>query len=125
MTEILVADDQSDVRTAVVQLLLSFNRPDLAIDQVCNGADALRRLQSRSYDLMISDTHMPGMSVAELMAVVRSDEKLKSLPVILMLAVGAGKKDVMSAVALQISAFVIKPFRPDQLHTQIRNVLGW
>ena len=125
MAHILIVDDQANVRTAVVQLLLSCNRTDLNIDQVTNGADALRKLQSRSYDLMISDTQMPGMSGAELMHAVRGDDKLKSLPVIMMLAVGAGKKDVLDAVALGISGFVIKPFRPDPLLIQIRKVLGW
>jgi len=125
MTHILIVDDQVNVRTAVLQLLLSCNRTDLNIDQVTNGADALRKLQSRNYDLMIADTHMPGMSGAELMHAVRADEKLKSLPVIMMLGVGAGKKDVLDAVALGISGFVIKPFRPDPLLIQIRKVLGW
>lgn len=125
MTNILIADDQSNVRTAVVQLLLSFNRPDLQIDQVSNGADALRRLQATRYDLLIADTDMPGMSCADLMNSVRGDEKLASQPVILMLAVGACRQDVIDAVALKISGFVIKPFRPDQLYAQIRNVLGW
>ena len=125
MTHILIVDDQVNVRTAVLQLLLSFNRTDLNIDQVSNGAEALRKLQSRHYDLMISDTDMPGMSGAELMHSVRGDEKLKSLPVIMMLAVGAAKKDVQDAVALGISGFVIKPFKPDPLLIQIKRVLGW
>lgn len=125
MAHILIVDDQANVRTAVLQLLLSCNRTDLTIDQATNGTDALRRLQSRSYDLMISDTDMPGMSGADLMHAVRADEKLKSLPVILMLAVGAGKQDVLNAVALGISGFIIKPFRPEQLRAQIKKVMGW
>ena len=125
MAHVLIVDDQANVRTAVLQLLLSCNRTDLNIDQVSNGTEALRRLQARRYDLMISDTIMPGMSGAELMQAVRADEKLKSLPVILMLAVGAGKKDVQEAVALGISGFVIKPFRPDPLLIQIKKILGW
>ena len=125
MAHILIVDDQANVRTAVLQLLLSCNRTDLNIDQVSNGTEALRRLHARRYDLMISDTIMPGMSGAELMQAVRADEKLKSLPVILMLAVGAGKKDVQEAVALGISGFVIKPFRPDPLLIQIKKILGW
>ena len=125
MAHILIVDDQANVRTAVLQLLLSCNRTDLNIDQVSNGTEALRRLQARRYDLMISDTIMPGMSGAELMQAVRADEKLKSLPVILMLAVGAAKKDVQEAVALGISGFVIKPFRPDPLLIQIKKILGW
>ena len=125
MSHILIVDDQANVRTAVMQLLLSCNRSDLDIAQVSNGTEALRRLQSRSYDLMISDTDMPGMSGAELMRAVRADDKLKALPVIMMLAVGAGKKDVLDAVALGISGFIIKPFRPDQLQVQIKKVLGW
>jgi two-component system chemotaxis response regulator CheY len=125
MAQILIVDDQANVRTAVVQLLLSCNRTDLNIDQASNGADALRRVQSRRYDLMIADTEMPGMSGAELMHAVRADEKLKSLPVIMMLAVGAGRQHVLDAVALGISGFIIKPFRPDQLRVQIKKVLGW
>ena len=125
MAPILIVDDQANVRTAVLQLLLSCNRTDLTIDQATNGTDALRRLQSRSYDLMISDTDMPGMNGTDLMRAVRADEKLKSLPVILMLAVGAGKQDVLNAVALGISGFIIKPFRPEQLRAQIKKVMGW
>ena len=125
MVNILIVDDQANVRTAVVQLLLSCNRTDLNIDQVSNGADALRKLQSRPFNLLISDTDMPGMDGATLMRAVRADDKLKSLPVIMLLAVGAGKKDVQDAVALGISGFVIKPFRPDQLQIQIKKVLGW
>ena len=125
MPHILIADDQVNVRTAVLQLLLSCNRTDLTIDQVTNGTEALRKLQSRPYSLMISDTDMPGMSGADLMHAVRADEKLKSLTVIMMLAVGAGKKEVLDAVALGISGFVIKPFKPDPLLIQIKKVLGW
>ena len=125
MTHILIVDDQANVRTAVLQLLLSCNRTDLTIDQATNGTDALRRLQSRSYDLMISDTEMPGMNGTDLMHAVRAEDKLKELPVILMLAVGAGKQDVLNAVALGISGFIIKPFRPEQLRAQIKKVMGW
>ena len=125
MTQILIVDDQVNVRTAIVQLLLSCNRTDLNMDQVSNGTEALRKLQAKRYDLMLTDTEMPGMSGAELMHAVRGDEKLKPLPVIMLLAVGAGKKDVLDAVALGISGFVIKPFKPDQLLSQLKKVLGW
>ena len=125
MANILIVDDQANVRTAVLQLLLSCNRSDLTIDQATNGSDALRRLQAKKYDLLISDTEMPGMNGADLMHAVRADEKLKQLPAILMLAVGAGKQDVLGAVALGISGFIIKPFRPEQLRAQIKKVMGW
>lgn len=125
MANILIVDDQANVRTAVMQLLLSCNRTDLNVDQTTNGTEALRRLQSKKYDLLISDTDMPGMNGADLMRAVRADEKLKELPAILMLAVGAGKQDVLTAVALGISGFIIKPFRPEQLRAQIKKVMGW
>lgn len=125
MTHILIVDDQVNVRTAVVQLLLSCNRTDVHIDQSSNGTEALRKLQSRHYDLLLTDTEMPGMSGADLMRSVRADDKLKSLPVIMLLAVGANKQHVLDAVALGISGFVIKPFKPEQLRSQIKKVLGW
>ena len=125
MAHILIVDDQANVRTAVMHLLLSCNRTDLNVDQTTNGTEALRRLQSKKYDLLTSDTDMPGMNGADLMRAVRADEKLKELPAILMLAVGAGKQDVLNAVALGISGFIIKPFRPEQLRAQIKKVMGW
>jgi len=125
MSHILIVDDQANVRTAVVQLLLSCNRTDLNIDQLSNGADALRKLQAKNYDLMIADTVMPGMSGAELLHAVRGDDNLKTLRVILMLDIGAGKKEVQDAVALGISGFVIKPFKQDQLLAQVRKIMGW
>ncbi len=125
MSHILIVDDQSNVRMAVVQLLLSCNRTDLNIDQLSNGADALRKVQAGKYDLLIADTVMPGMSGADLMRAIRSDDNVKSLPVILMLDVGAGKKEVQEAVILGISGFVIKPFKPEQLLAQVRKILGW
>ena len=125
VTQILIVDDEANVRTAVVQLLLSCNRTDLDVAQFSNAAEALRRLQSRRYDLLITDTQMPGMSGADLMRAVRTDENLKTLPAIMMLAVGAAKQDVLDAVALGISGFVIKPFRPEQLRLQVKKVLGW
>ena len=125
MANILIVDDQANVRTAVMQLLLSCNRTDLNVDQTTNGTEALRRSQSKKYDLLISDTDMPGMNGADLMRAVRGDEKLKELPAILMLAVGAGMQDVLNAVALGISGFIIKPFRHEQLRAQIKKVLGW
>lgn len=125
MAHILIVDDQANVRTAVVQLLLSCNRADLSIDQASNGVHALRKLQSKPFSLLICDTEMPGMNGTALMHAVRADDKLKSLPVIMLLAVGAGKKDVQDAVALGISGFVIKPFKPDQLLSQIKKTLSW
>lgn len=125
MASILIVDDQANVRTAVQQLLLSCNQTDLNIDQQSNGADALRKLQAKRYDLLIADTVMPGMNGYELIKAVRGDENLKSLRVILMLDVGAGKKEVQDAVALGISGFVIKPFKQDQLLMQVRKIMEW
>ena len=65
------------------------------------------------------------MNGAELVHAVRADEKIKGLPVIMMLAVGAGKQDVLNAVSLGISGFVIKPFKPDPLKAQVKKILGW
>lgn len=122
---ILIVDDQAHVRTAIVQLLLGCNQPDLHIDQLSNGADALRKLQAIDYDLLITDTVMPGMTGTALIEALRADERLKSLPTILLLDVGAGKKEVLEAVALGISGFVIKPFKHDQLVLQIRKIMNW
>ena len=43
MANILIVDDQANVRTAVMQLLLSCNRTDLNVDQTTNGTEEIGR----------------------------------------------------------------------------------
>ena len=121
---LILADDHDLVRDAIAAILQNSGCSE--VRTAASFPDAAQiAAQEGPFDLAILDYDMPGMNGADLMHAVRADEKLKELPAILMLAVGAGKQDVLNAVALGISGFIIKPFRPEQLRAQITKVMGW
>lgn len=84
--KILVVDDFSTMRRIIKNLLrdLGFNNTSEADD----GLTALPMLKSGNYDLLVTDWNMPGMQGIDLLKAVRADddEKLKSIPVLMVTA---------------------------------------
>lgn len=62
--KILLAEDQTMVRTALASLLRL--EADYHVDEAVDGADAQRKLQNESYDVLLSDIEMPNMTGIEL-----------------------------------------------------------
>jgi CheY-like chemotaxis protein len=60
---ILIVDDEPELLEILVEAL---ERDGYRTEAVLNGADALRRLERQSYDLVVSDTRMPVMDGIEL-----------------------------------------------------------
>jgi two-component system cell cycle response regulator CpdR len=63
MTRILLAEDDSSMRTYLVRAL---ERVGYMVDAVASGIDALPLLERESYDLLLTDIVMPGMDGIEL-----------------------------------------------------------
>jgi len=66
---------------------------------------------------------MPEMNGEQFVKKLRSDEKYKSLP-ILMITTRGMKDDVITAVKLGINGYIVKPFTPDILKDKITNVMN-
>ena len=82
--KILIVDDFSTMRRIIKNLLrdLGFNNTQEADD----GNTALPMLQGGSFDFLVTDWNMPGMTGIDLLKKVRADEKLVSLPVLMVTA---------------------------------------
>src|SRR5690625_6296011 len=82
--KILIVDDFSTMRRIIKNLLrdLGFSNTHEADD----GVTALPMLRSGDYDFLITDWNMPGMSGIDLLRAVRADDKLASLPVLMVTA---------------------------------------
>ena len=78
---ILIVDDV-DAIAASVGLVLS--ELDVPIDMAENGEEALEKLQQRPYSLVVSDVNMPRMDGIALTRMIRSDESMEEIPVILL-----------------------------------------
>ena len=77
--KVLVVDDNAINRRLAVAFL---TRLGLQTQEAADGPTALERLNSGSFDVVLLDISMPGMSGEEVLAVLRADPHLSGLPVI-------------------------------------------
>ena len=113
---ILVVDDNTDLRRSIADVLL---RSDYQVDTSKDGEAGWEALQTRNYDLLITDHQMPKVTGLELVTRLRSAGM--TLPVIL--ASGAMPEELNRLPWLQLSATLLKPFTPNELLGTIKNIL--
>ena len=117
--KILVVDDFSTMRRIVKNLLrdLGFTNTEEADD----GLTALPKLQNGDFDFLVTDWNMPGMTGIDLLKTVRADEKLKTLPV-LMVTAEAKKEQIVLAAQAGVNGYVVKPFTASVLKEKIEKI---
>ena len=121
----LIVDDFSTMRRIVRNLLKEsgFSEADEAED----GVAALQKLRSSKFDFVVTDINMPNMNGFQLLAEVKSDEKLKLLPV-LMVTAEARKEDIIAAAQGGAAGYIVKPFTKATLEEKLSNIfkkMGW
>ena len=121
---ILLADDNADIREYVGRLLLSQNYD---VETVRDGAAALRRLEGDPPDLVLADVMMPRLDGFGLLTAIRSNEKTRLIPV-LMLSARAGEESKIEGLEAGADDYLIKPFSARELlarkeaHLNLRRV---
>ena len=86
-----------------------------------NGSDAIGILKSRDdIDLILLDIIMPVMNGIEMLKVVRADENLRQLPIIVLTTDETKKGE---ALELGANGFLMKPIRADELKAKINTVI--
>lgn len=105
--KILVVDDFSTMRRIIRNLLrdLGYNNTEEADD----GNSALPVLKAGDFDFLVTDWNMPGMSGIELLKAVRADERLESLPV-LMVTAESKREQIIEAAQAGVNGYIVKPF---------------
>lgn len=117
--KILVVDDFSTMRRIIKNLLrdLGFNNTEEADD----GLTALPILQAGGIDFLVTDWNMPGMQGIDLLKAVRADEKLSTLPV-LMVTAETKREQIMEAAQAGVSGYIVKPFTAATLKEKIDKI---
>src|ERR1035437_9346131 len=93
--------------------------PSATIETACDGVAARMRLGQAAYDALLLDIEMPQLDGFSLLEEIRSDERLRHLPVIML----TGHDDIASidrAYQLGANSFATKPVNWRQLSYQIR-----
>lgn len=115
--QILLVDDDADVRQALKRLLRRLHH----VDTAGSGDEALELLEEKEYDLVISDMRMPGMSGAELLRICY--ERWPDMVRILV----TGYSDMESVVSAvnegNIFRYIAKPWQNDQVRSIVADAL--
>jgi signal transduction histidine kinase/CheY-like chemotaxis protein len=112
---ILLADDNADMRLYLQNLLA----PDYEVDAVTNGAQALRAIQQRVPDLVISDVMMPELDGFALLAELRKDKRTQQVPVLL-LSARAGEESRIEGLDAGADDYLVKPFSALEFLARVR-----
>ena len=115
---IMVVDDEQVIRDVLSDFFTSEN---FVVESVSSGEDAMRELESKHYDLVLTDMKMPGISGIDLLRQIK-ERKLDTLVIIM---TGFGTVDTAVA-AMKLGAFdyINKPFKLDELIQVIRRAMN-
>ncbi len=116
---VLVVDDFPTMRRIVKNLLKQLGFEN--IDEAENGEDALNKLKSGEYGLVVSDWNMPVMEGIELLRNVRNDPQLKDIA-FLMVTAEAEKEKVIEAIKAGVDNYVVKPFTGEVLKEKLEKI---
>jgi PleD family two-component response regulator len=119
-TIFLVVDDFEPMRKVTSGQLRTMGA--INIMTAANGAEAMRMLQNRRIDIVLSDWNMPVMTGLELLKAVRADAKLARIPFI-MITAEAERYRIDEAIACGITDLLVKPYTPDCLAAHVERAL--
>ncbi len=121
MFNILVVDDSLTTRHLITFTLKKL--PDTNIVEATDGGDALKKLSSGNFDLILMDINMPVMDGLKLVGLLRGDPKYKDTPIIIITTEGA-EEDKKKAMAIGANAYISKPIQTQELLRTINQFLG-
>ena len=91
--------------------------------EAADGVEALKRLSgAETFDLILTDIHMPSMDGLKLVSVVRQNEQLRDIPIIIITTEGA-EEDRERGLALGANAYICKPIQSSVLIKTISDLL--
>lgn len=116
---ILIVDDSDSIRE-VVRFTLENEGYNVLVG--VDGKDALKRLDGKTIDLVITDLHMPEMDGIELIKHIRAMPEYERIP-ILFLTTESQTSKKMEAKDAGATGWIIKPFVPAKLISAINKVI--
>jgi chemosensory pili system protein ChpA (sensor histidine kinase/response regulator) len=117
---VMVVDDSMTVRKITERLM---HREGYQVVLAKDGVDALEKLLDVVPDVMLVDIEMPRMDGFELTSNVRSDERLKRVPII-MITSRTAEKHRIYATEIGVNHYLGKPFQEDELLGLVRGYMA-
>ena len=117
---ILVVDDQQEILDITATVLSSAG---FAVVTASSGGEALNLVGGESFDLVLLDINMPEMDGWETLRLLRADEQLDELQVV-MFSVKGELSDKVQSLKEGASGYITKPFVVDELVARVQRALA-
>lgn len=120
LAKILVTEDEP-----YISKMLEFRLKILGYEIMLatNGEQALAMIESERPDLVLLDIMMPVMGGFQVLQIMKSDEKTKDIPVIILSAKGQ-EKDIVTGLEYGATDYITKPFSFPELIARICRALA-
>ncbi len=115
---VLVVDDEEDIRN-----ILKFNLENASylVDTASSGEDALAKMNTTHYSLVLLDVMMAGMSGFRVAEIIREDRK-EDIPIIFLTA-RTSERDLLNGFSSGGDDYITKPFSIQEVLARVRAVL--
>lgn len=131
MVRFLLVEDDDD-HAFLVRRALANGRIMNKLDRACDGEEAISFLKhddgfenTKRPDVVILDLNLPKKSGLEVLKEIREDEKLRTLPVVI-LTTSDAERDRIAAYEFQVNSYLQKPIDSDQFRRMIDDLsLYW
>ncbi|TMU54537.1 response regulator [Flagellimonas algicola] len=123
MNVLFIEDDM--IETMKLQRAISKFQSKHRIIEAKNGEEAFEILNGESLpDIILLDLNMPRMSGIEFLTKIKSDEKLKYLPVII-LTTSENRVDLLKCFEIGIAGYIIKPLKYEDYESKLKKVFDY
>jgi two-component system response regulator VicR len=117
---ILCIEDEAEM-IDLMQLILS--RKGYQVSGAAGGQEGLEKVRAEMPDLVLLDLMMPDMGGWEVYQQMKSDEKMKDIPVIIVTAKAQSIDKVLGLYIAKVDDYIAKPFSPSELIDSVEHVL--
>jgi two-component system chemotaxis response regulator CheY len=119
MKTILTVDDSASLRQMIAVVLRGSG---YTVVEAVDGKDALSKVTGQKFDLVLTDVNMPQMDGLEFTRQLRAMPQYKFTPIVLLTTESHADKKLQGKAA-GATAWIIKPFDPDQLLAVVKKVM--
>lgn len=120
MAKIVIAEDEPDIRE-LIAFTLRFAGHEVITG--ANGLEGFELAKLHKPDLVMLDVRMPKMTGYEACESIKADPETAHIPVVFLSAKGQ-ESEIEQGLSVGAEQYLLKPFAPDQLAVQVREVLA-
>jgi two-component system chemotaxis response regulator CheY len=117
---ILIVEDSPTMRQLLVFALKRIKGVELVEAQ--DGMDGLRKVTGDHFDLALVDINMPVMDGLKLISLIREEESLKGMPIVVITTEGA-EEDRQRALSIGADAYLAKPIQASRVLSIAKSML--